>query len=372
VISLTDVKAVSDFQCTLSGDRRKKECLTPFYFAIPRSAVSPHDPEYAAEVVSSEPSRSPQALPPSLRIRTQPKSSPMEPDYGTYGSCDVEYTVTAKALLRGTTVAETSREVLLTPSAESSPPLDITDFPGEYRLSASSMLMNPLRLKKYGQLFVTSSEIEPMTVAVQNGETSTGSGSVVLDLIFRPNDHKDTTVPDFMDCEVATQLEAMTYYSVARQDHALTVKTAEESRYVGHERWTAKEQTRKLRLPRWEKEPGIAGSSNPAVWKNSTAVTFTHQSSVVVLPTFQSSLVSRHYTLLVHVKLRSDKRHVLHTSLELRIPVQLVYPSPTRRGGQDVRHSPPELIYDLGLPGYEEYSPPRRDIEPPPYISVSG
>lgn len=248
----------SDFHSVLSSDMARKDWSTSFQFTIPRCASAPTSSQYAPRIDLSEPIDTPQALPPSLHIRTTSKSSPMEPEFGNFGTCDVEYQLTAKALLQGQVVTERSWEVLVTPTAMCYPRLDVTDFPGEYRLATSSWLMNPLRLRRLGQLFVTSMEPEPMTMTIDQGSTSSGSGQVKLNFVFRQQGQHTSAKPDFLDsCEVSTQLETRTYYSVARQERVLTATRAEDSRYVGQEKWMTKEQTRKLKLPMWERQTGM-------------------------------------------------------------------------------------------------------------------
>jgi len=101
----------------------------------------------------------------------------------------------------------------------------------------------------------------------------------------------------------------------------------------------------------------------------STTVAFTNQSKVVMLPTFHSSLVSRHFTLLVRAKLSSEKHRLAHSSLELKVPVQLLYP-PSGGHGNGVRTSTPHAACNSGLPAYKECSAPdKREGKPPPYLS---
>jgi hypothetical protein len=135
---------------------------------------------------------------------------------------------------------------------------------------------------------------------------------------------------------VSSGLESTSYFSVIPQNFTLSKREAARHPYVASQGWKAKPFERKLRLSAWKRVTADADDKY-VTWAATATVLVSPQlgDSAFILPTFRSPLVSRRYSLDVKVKLRSQREYLTHSTLDLKVPVQILYSSPGRTSKKD-------------------------------------
>jgi hypothetical protein len=263
LVTLTDARPSTTFVWQNSD---KQTCCTDFYFDIPNSVTVP-----TSECKSPSAGQSLQLLPPSLRLRKVIRNQ-SEFNYGhsshvvdnTSGAGEVLYQVSARLIFQGRPIAKTSREILLIPIVEPSPPLDIGDFAGEYQVAASASVTTISKMKSWGELLVTTVEPEPLMLSLENSAALSVS-KVLLKFLFQQHisdvARTPSAGPDLLECEVVTNLEATTYFSMAEQPYALSSKEAARSPLVAQETTLSRPQVHKIRLVPWKEIQGAACKS---------------------------------------------------------------------------------------------------------------
>lgn len=172
-------------------------------------------------------------------------------NFETYdqGGCQVAYTLHARCLLGNVCVAEISREIDVVPRAQPLPPLDTSDYPGEYRLKGSKALRKRFVQKQIGQLSVTTMEPAPLQIDQSKDTTSTK-----INLEFRFHQASAGSLagpPEFSHCVVFSRLRSCTFVSTLQRSSMPTQQQLDNVpsllRIVRHKPI----QTRESHFPRW-------------------------------------------------------------------------------------------------------------------------
>lgn len=334
LVHLTDSQPSANFHSASSRIPGNGTVHTSFHFDIPETVSDPHlSGESESSFLSAESN-----LPPSATLRKAYAAGkgPADRGDGRSGTCDVTYQIRARLILRNKIIAETTRKVQLVPITEPSPPLDVRDFTDEFQLSTTGSVVEPLKLKKRGQLSVAVAQPSPLVFSLDNPVT-TASTRLNLKFQFRSSSKNaiPPSLPDLTDCTVTSGLEALTHFSVIPQDMALSKREVKRLPQVAQVEWKAKPQARKLKLSNWQRVGD--NDSNISTWETTASVVISPHldSPAYILPTFRSPFVSRRYALDLKVKVRSPSEHIAHLTLDLRTPVQVLYTSTAGAGAAE-------------------------------------
>lgn len=233
---MTDVKPWQSFarEATVNGH---VNWSSAFHFEIPRAVDAAIFPYVSFP-----------AVPPSLAIRTANFGALNYENYEE-GGCQIVYTLRARSMSDGICVVESFREIDMFPNARPLPPLDIKDFPGEYRLTGFKQLRNGFISRKIGDLYVATGEPQPLQF---DRDKDTLSTEIALDVRFYPSSLRPLAEPPkFCYCEVASTLKAFTSISATEQMSGPTMRQKTPSPgFIKIVRCSSR-QTRKLRVPIW-------------------------------------------------------------------------------------------------------------------------
>ena len=225
---MTSTTPIAVFKRHDSPHVSEDEVWALFYFDLPSSLRLPAELRAAC---CSAAQCSP-ALPPSLSSRVSKPTgcavagSSITNNTSAY-TYEIKYSVSATLWRQGIKVAYRTRKWNYIPlTVGTPPPLTVSHFPGEYRLLARSVAINPLRLKLYGRLVVHVDEPEP--VLIEEGMAGTAKTIAVcptlcLYPIFSFLDR--TEEPDLRECECTISLQTDTFCSINFQGasfHKLT------------------------------------------------------------------------------------------------------------------------------------------------------
>jgi hypothetical protein len=219
---MTDVKSSNTFGEPLDGNR---SYVSNFYFELSK--------------LCSETS----LLPPSFQIASRlPLSS-------KHGSCTIVYTVRARVVHRNLQVASSSHELdYIPPPLGLPPPLEPADFPDEYHLFDSARLKDGmLHKRKLGPKIISISSAEPSPLLCTPNKLSW----TTLSLQFRLDGRPKPPTSKHSDCELSTQLKALTFVSVLEQNVEPTARNAGRSPLTVQVKERFQCQLRKSHTPPW-------------------------------------------------------------------------------------------------------------------------
>ena len=215
-----------------------------FHFEISQAPFEPYSDSDSAS--SSRTSCS--ALPPSFHTETV-DFGPLKFEAYEHGGCRVIYTLHARCLLGDVCVHETRREIGVVPNVQPMPPLDTTDFPGEYQLNGSEPLRKHFISKWGGDLSVMTSEPQPLHLCEFKDTTST---KLKLGLRFhRTSPRSIAEPPKFSHCVVVSRLKSCTFISTMKQGSMPTLQQQNISPFLIRITRYIQSQIRKLHFPSW-------------------------------------------------------------------------------------------------------------------------
>jgi hypothetical protein len=243
ILHMTDVKPWQGFvrEVTPNGH---VNWSSAFHFEIPQIVFEPF-PGRDEDFLSYAPFL---ALPPSVSIRTVDFGGS---DFELYdqGGCHVVYALCVQSISKDICIKKSHLELDIFPRASPLPPLDIQDFPGEYRLTGLKALYKGLIPKKSGVLTVGTREPQPLELCQH---TDTVSTKIALDFRFQQSSNGSLAEPPiFSDCDVTTILKVLTFISTSEQMSAPTMQQSTSSPSLVRIVRCASRQTHKFLFPNW-------------------------------------------------------------------------------------------------------------------------
>ncbi|KAK2800029.1 hypothetical protein FQN50_008268 [Emmonsiellopsis sp. PD_5] len=265
------------------------------------------------------------------------------------GGCKVSYTLRAYIILNGRPVGGTSRSIVLFPTLEPQPPSCTADFPGEYVLSASSMLRSTVLYRRVGYLVMEARDPRELEFCRKNQEAST---AIHLVFMFRESREGSSSepppTPEFG--VMGLKLKQMTFISVEPQRKLPATHDALASPFMARDSRIINSQSRKLKFSPWVRSRCKGNGKEAAgkvlfrakrilnlnekkltthplmqtqgrVWETRSTLIFTYGNGGYPAPTFGSALVSRRYSLCMALNIEGAN----HAILELEVPVQVIY-----------------------------------------------
>ncbi|KAJ2977495.1 hypothetical protein NQ176_g4339 [Zarea fungicola] len=272
--------------------------------------------------------------------------------------CKIKYNVTSKVWKDGKMIAHASREWKYIPTAEAAPPIPITDFPGEYQLSARTFATNVRRLKIYGLLSIQIEE--PRPVLITPAEMTSGAQVVIPTKLCIRNSEE----PDIIGCKCELSLESYTYCSTICQGatlprlHKLPLLTmAERSKRTL--------EACGVSTLLWRRMSDKRGP----YWVANIDVTVVLQKRDLPIPTFSVGFVSARHILVIVVKPLNKMGHGAAPPFNLRAPLQIAYGPSVHDFAENlgsVSHQRNHLVYSS-----IEDTHCQQDFKPPMYTSNS-
>ncbi len=218
------------------------------------------------------------------------------------------------------------RAIPLMPFTEKKPPLEMNDYPMEFK---------PVSRRKLSSWFGGS--IAEMALSMEEppalhyaGHTSRTSSEGLLRLVLVPPENAATFRPLDWTCTIESQLHIKTYYSthpLPRIPSRPLITSLGPVR-LRSERIELGSCTRKIswRLGMKPKDDESLQSSRTLTWTADLPLPL--ETSGNLLPNFCSPLVARSYAVTVGLKIKALR----HAMFELEVPVQVVNPDPDRDG----------------------------------------
>lgn len=311
-----------------------ESCTIPFGFTVPRHC--PLD-----EILNEQLLR----LPPSLRAG----QIIIGHDGRKYMQPLIEYVIRAVVKFRHAASGspmqlEASREILMIPLAEASPPLEIGDFPGEFNPVATTPFRKRLSTFTMGEMSISMNEPPPLTV-FGNRQRAFSRCWVNITLRQAGTIKPHVVAPESLVCSVESRICVKTFYSTVPLSEMASDCLLRTQRELGLRTETVKLNTSKIDLRSWRLDRLYeCESSSPcqaSQW--STTLLLPIETSEDLRPTFCCPLAARRYGLEVRLRVKGLRHH----RLAVRVPLQVGY----RRLDQiQARRAPPavESESDMG------------------------
>ncbi|KAL2008196.1 hypothetical protein VTN00DRAFT_8178 [Thermoascus crustaceus] len=328
LLHLTDNRVLQD-----SNGADNAAASFPFHFDIPRQILTPNGLKPGTDLV--------QSLPSSVHVSFD-NCNYNPHHHGCRGKSNVNYRLRAQVVKAGNIIAEAARPISLYPTLQKEPPVCTSDFPGEYALSASKTIRTFLTFRRMGVLCIETSEPSPFEFHSMKDDAST---TINIRLRYRPiHGHVDgieSLKPVY--ATVNSKLQSTTFVSVVPRQRLPTCEEADKSPFVTKHCSTHMRHKRKLRFAPWRQAVSKEGTFNrdpPSAanqeWESEATLVVEYTGDDYPEPTFMSSLVSRRYTLHMHVEVEWLGHH---TTFELQVPVQVRYKSKPSSRPQEVLQS---------------------------------
>lgn len=294
------------------------------------------------------------SLPPSARLG-RPFSA-RNPDK-TFMQPLIKYTMQACLITvssNPTRISEycAEREIEMRPYREALPPLDLSDYPGDFRPVASACLTT--KKGRGGELHLST--MEPVALSV-NTKAPRATTAAIIRLCFLPGIvEKELGLPYEWSCEIDTTIRKITFCSTRKTKRMQTVEEASKLLYGDVRVEDLDTETRILNSLVWRQDHL---ASNGTIRSDNANLPWTTTLSVPVsgskrlLPTFATELASRRYSLVLHVRMKGLR----HKPLEVEVPLQVVRES--RVDGENLAssvHVGQFIEGEAELPDYQQYA----------------
>ncbi|KAF7596814.1 hypothetical protein BBP40_012414 [Aspergillus hancockii] len=251
-----------------------------------------------------------QHMPPSLHVHFSQAGHQHH-----QGTCTIDYRIRAQFLIDGNCLAEQSRPFRLLTSSERQPPVCTEDFPGEYKLSHYKTLRSPF-YQPAGRLLVHS--LEPFPLAFSpGGKGATTSVRLRLQYKSLKGDNVIRIPPPRFYGLVRSYLKATTFISTEPQRRSPATCDARTSPFTVKAHRSYASQIRKLSFGSWTPLETATGT----IWESETDLLVKCDNAAYLTPSFSSMLVSRRYSLKIHMVVSGNG----HAALKLELPIQVLY-----------------------------------------------
>lgn len=254
-------------------------------------------------------------LPPSLQHRSA--ASPNSPPAGNFSAVKIEYGIAAQVVRRNLIVRRAFRQFNMSFSKTPAPPTCINDFPLEYLCHGRRVLRNKL-FRRTGTVFVESRE--PTAFHFQRGNEKAISW-LPLSLRLTPDAPTSWLETTGVNALITWSLQISTFLTMEKHSKHMVVSEASES--IDAARIVSVVETRRLKMvfSSWTQlRPHTSDDARPS-WRSDSRVMFQLSHSPMLAPTFWTPLVSRRYSIRLHIVLSGFGC----SKLELVVPVQIVY-----------------------------------------------
>jgi hypothetical protein len=294
----------------------------PFNFTIPRMLLS-CDPTATEHFL---------CLPPSLQ-EGEPRETP---DGRLYMQPFINYNIRASVRFRGTAVGpsvdmQESREILLIPFTEESPPLEVEDFPGEFWLVSTRSLKASCLANPFGEMSISMDEPPPLRISTDGGNATS---MVKLQLSLRLASGVTNKIkPHTWSCTIESHILVKTFYSTVPLRSMPGNRLVQDQSRIQVKSNGIELPTRTINLLEWRhdrhSELNMPTQDRNAPWTMTLYLPATAPSSL--LPTFCSALAARRYALRLRLKIKG----LHHSMFVLVVPLQVIHCSQADKALED-------------------------------------
>lgn len=290
------------------------------------------------------------SLPPSLKHETvkSPQGAPQP-----YASAEVTYRLTARLLKDRKTIGWIVQPILLLVSHDPTPPLCMTDFAGEYRMTQKCLLRGPL-FQKSGELSVHVQEPKQLTVKADCIQSMVGLPVKLRWKRQKQEAHVDQSPR--IEAKVKWQFRISTFVSILEQRGPATLKrvlVSPETAFV-----CSKLPAKALTMA-WRQWTPAADEDSSTIIESEQSLWLTLPRSEILTPTFWSPFLSRRYSLWLQLKVTKPG----NTRLEVEVPIQVGIDASSYVGSNGSQGG--DVIGDRGL-----FDSAEGDEPLPQYIQV--
>ncbi|KAF8475782.1 hypothetical protein BDZ91DRAFT_193482 [Kalaharituber pfeilii] len=304
----------------------------PFVFVVPdRLLPTMCEHHYKNTTVEEAHMR----LPPSLGDGTAP----------AYGGCTyddiapdmsrISYAIVVKILKRRdsdnrvVTVAEESRRVRILPIYEDLPPAMVDDNDKDLSLRKERTIRKGFLKGKLGKLVVEATQ--PSALRTLNSQFTSAAACpsttmVPVTATFYPAD--PSLDPPALN-SLTTKLRVYTFFSTSPISYFPTPSALILDGALGRYHEAVFVGAQNLGSVRWEKHSGTPGANAPVHYTTNLTIPLVMPKYKYLVPSFHSCLVSRTYTVEVHLDVHTPGYNIgTHPGLTLKIPLQVSSPAP--------------------------------------------
>lgn len=212
------------------------------------------------------------------------------------------------------------RRFTLIPIAEPPPPIEQSDFPGEFKPSSSSVMRKHPLSAPIGELCIAMDEPEPLKVLGGGGHSC---GKAWVNLTFQSSRaRQNRACRERWRCMLNSQIRIKTFYSTIPVNEMARNHRLRENRHL-HLR------SELVSLEPRTAELDLCTLSKGFYAENQKFYDFTYSSKLLLpivvaeklIPTFSSLLVARRYALIVSLRVEG----LSHQPLLVEIPLQVCY-----------------------------------------------
>ncbi|KIW60046.1 hypothetical protein PV05_00296 [Exophiala xenobiotica] len=245
---------------------------------------------------------------------------------------------------RDQVVASCSHPAKIIPTLEPRPPTCIADFPGEYALAKSRRRILPLLAKYYTtDLLLKASEPAPLVLSHITDPVSFSTTLHLTQTTYARKGRGEAKPRDAVNCRCICALISSTFISSVPRKSVptlldLSTSAATLSRNL---QICARTKATEPILPSTNSATGENDASKVTTqWEAKASVTLEFGHNNVIVPSFESSLLSLRYSLDLRVWIRESSRSRFH----LVLPVQISY-------GTNTDYAP-RMLAGLESPAY--------------------
>ncbi|KEF52281.1 uncharacterized protein A1O9_11521 [Exophiala aquamarina CBS 119918] len=243
------------------------------------------------------------------------------------GDCHISYKVLVRALHGHEVIASCTQHVKLVPSSESRPPVCVADFPNEYALAKSKCLRTGfLGMHRSGEWRLEAGE--PVSLILnQVTDRVFLPVSLTLTQMVRSRRSCHGEEPRDVASGVCTgALISSTFISSVPRQSVPTLSEVSNSTSLGRKIHVCARTKISVQFSRWG-EAALTfhgedfSSEVTRRWRSDALLTLGFPNDGYLVPTFESSLVSRRYKLMLDVHIAKPHR----SNFRLTLPVQISY-----------------------------------------------
>jgi len=255
------------------------------------------------------------------------------------------------------------------PYTFATPPLQMEYFPREYASSTAKVLKQHRWSRPLGLLSVSATEPPPLNVWTSAPRAST---LVTLKLTFSPQYLGDFGIqPREWKFVVNYHLRSRTLYSTQKLDQIPTMAAAKRNQFQQIRVGLIRSEVREIGTVPWEVNCQTQSSDldnglhieESCIWSVNLTVPISAPKSL--LPTFFNQLSARQYAVFLGLSVGG----VYHGSIELILPVQIVFHPPQGTPGIIHEESRTESLEPMSLSDLDRQNSPFQlhDTSPPSY-----
>lgn len=315
LLQLGEVKRATDFAGPEEQRKGPRKCF--FHFEIPKSLHS----DLLGEDDGTLPDL-PASIPRFERGQQHPILQPR-----CQGECKVVYALTAHVVRQNRVLARRTQAIKIIPTLDSRPPICIADFPGEYNLARSSCRRWWFPGADYRRdLRIEATQPAPLVLGHPTESAFLSTRLNLTQTTDKARDCRQGKPTDLVSCQCSGSLVSSTFVSSVPRQSAPTLKELSSSRTLSHNcRVCAKGQSA-VQFSTWKKVACTVRGEDGAPkvmtqWKTDACVTLELGTVEDLVPSFESSLVSRRYKLVLLVRIAGPRR----CTFRLTLPVQIYY-----------------------------------------------